>query len=238
MQFVTLAFALTAVIMLYIYFRPKTEMNSSAEYLKLVKKVFLRIGLISSLILPLFIALTVVTTPGASLTADYFIITLVLILVLVLLSTLFYIMSKESSAKYSLSVLFLFIVFFVFFIIRDQLAFDTASKKQFTYLSNEYDKYRDKLREEMGLFTVEISGADIYNGRCIACHQFDKKLVGPPYNSVLPKYENKRAELVGFILNPVKVNPEYPAMPNQGLKPNEAEAIADYLIQTYKTNNP
>jgi hypothetical protein len=32
----------------------------------------------------------------------------------------------------------------------------------------------------------------------------------------------------------VKVNPEYTAMPNQGLKPKEAEAVADYIIKIYQ----
>ncbi|MHB8905306.1 MAG: c-type cytochrome, partial [Melioribacteraceae bacterium] len=107
------------------------------------------------------------------------------------------------------------------------------TKMQTAILVKEYDSYEKKIQEEMGVSTP-ISGADIYNGRCIACHNFDKKVVGPPYNSTLPKYEGKRDLLVKFILNPIKVNPDYPAMPNQGLKPKEAEAIADYLLKTYK----
>jgi cytochrome c len=50
----------------------------------------------------------------------------------------------------------------------------------------------------------------------------------------MPKYEGKKDLLVKFILNPVKINPDYPAMPNPGLKPKEAEAIAEYLLTTYK----
>lgn len=91
------------------------------------------------------------------------------------------------------------------------------------------------LLAESGIGIVQISGADIYNGKCIACHQFDKKVVGPPYKETLPKYEGKMDELIKFISNPVKINAEYPAMPNQGLKPNEAKAIAEYIMATYKT---
>jgi cytochrome c len=39
--------------------------------------------------------------------------------------------------------------------------------------------------------------------------------------------------LVKFILNPVKMNPAFPAMPNQGLNPKEAQAVADYLLEKY-----
>ena len=102
-------------------------------------------------------------------------------------------------------------------------------------LNQAYELYVAKIKDKAGIQEiVVISGEDIYNAKCIACHRFDTKLVGPPYNDVLPKYEGKRDALVDFILNPVKVNPEYTAMPNQGLKPKEAEAVADYIVKIYK----
>mgnify|MGYP005843183245 CR=1 FL=1 len=58
-------------------------------------------------------------------------------------------------------------------------------------------------------------------------------MVGPPYNQVLTKYEGKMDELIGFILNPVKVDPAYPPMPNQGLRRDEAKNIAEYLMQQH-----
>ncbi|MDP2037365.1 MAG: cytochrome c, partial [Ignavibacteria bacterium] len=105
--------------------------------------------------------------------------------------------------------------------------------KQFAILAANYTDYEANLKADLGIGPA-ISGADIYNGRCIACHNFEKKVVGPPYNETLPKYVGKKADLVKFILSPVKINPAYPAMPNQGLKPREAEAIADYILATYK----
>jgi len=44
--------------------------------------------------------------------------------------------------------------------------------------------------------------------------------------------------LVDFVMNPVKKNPEYPSMPNQGLKPNEAKAVAEYILKVYSENSP
>ena len=75
---------------------------------------------------------------------------------------------------------------------------------------------------------------ELYNNKCNACHQFDQRIVGPPYIDVLPKYAGDREGLKQFILNPVKVDPDYPAMPNQGLKPHEAESAALYLLQRYE----
>jgi len=143
-------------------------------------------------------------------------------------------MLKESSAKFASLLVYLFVVLLAFLIIKDQYAFDTSTKKQFAILAANYENYQKKVKEEFGLITEVINGADIYNGKCIACHQFDRKVVGPPYKEVLPKYEGNKEKLIQFVLNPVKVNPEYPPMPNQGLKPKEAEAVVEYLLTTYK----
>jgi cytochrome c len=85
--------------------------------------------------------------------------------------------------------------------------------------------------------TVQVNAEEIYQVKCASCHKWDQKLVGPPHNEVLPKYVGKEQQLVAFIRNPVKVDPAYPPMPNPGLRPNEAEAVANYLLETYKENN-
>ena len=54
------------------------------------------------------------------------------------------------------------------------------------------------------------------------------------YNESLKKYEGKLKDLVAFILNPKKINPDYIPMPNPGLKPSEAKAVAKYILDTYK----
>lgn len=74
-----------------------------------------------------------------------------------------------------------------------------------------------------------IDGKALFNQVCTACHQWDKRVVGPALNDVLPKYEGKTAELSKFIKNPVKINPDYPPMPNLGLDDAKSTAIAEYL---------
>ena len=76
-----------------------------------------------------------------------------------------------------------------------------------------------------------VSAEQIYNQKCIACHKFDVKLVGPPYKETVPKYNGDVKKLSEFIFNPVKINPDYPSMPNQGLKKKEAEAMAQWLME-------
>jgi hypothetical protein len=58
-------------------------------------------------------------------------------------------------------------------------------------------------------------------------------LVGPPYNDVLPKYVDDLEGMTEFVLNPSRVNTDYPAMPNQGLRRAEARAVAAYLLSRY-----
>jgi len=66
--------------------------------------------------------------------------------------------------------------------------------------------------------------------KCVACHKFDTKVVGPPYKETVPKYNGDVQQLAEYIYNPVKKDPAYPPMPNQGLKKKEAVAVAQYLL--------
>ncbi len=232
-QFIAGAFAITSALILYLQFSPNSEVGLDANYKSFVKNFSLRSGLIATLILPFIIVLNVMTREITSLSFDFFGVVVVVLILLLLVATIFYQMIKDPSINYSTVLIFLLVLVFLFLVIEDQLAFDNSTKMQTAILVKEYDSYEKKIQEEMGV-SAPISGLDIYNGRCIACHNFDKKVVGPPYNSTMPKYEGKKDLLVKFILNPVKVNPDYPAMPNQGLKPKEAEAVADYLLKTYK----
>lgn len=235
LQFIAIAYLLTSSMILYRIFRANAEdAGYSSELKNELKNFSLKRGLVSSILLPLFIVLSVMLGSKLSLSFTVFGLTVVLLALVLAVSSLYYVMIKESSTKYNSAVLYLMVVIVLGIIIRDQYSFDVASKKQYAVLSANYDAYQLKINEQLGIGGPAISGADIYNGRCIACHNFDKKVVGPPYNETMPKYEGKKDLLVKFIMSPVKVNPNYPAMPNQGLKPKEAEAIADYLLTTYK----
>lgn len=234
LQFFVGSLALTCIIVLYKYFRPNTESKKNSDYLDYIKNITLKYSLIMTIAFPLFVAVSTLVKTKVALSFMVFIYSAVVILLLLLISSLIYVMMKEKHLKYNLQTLFLFVIALFLLIIKDQYAFDTSSKKHFEVLSAKFVDFETNIKAEFGVGGPAISGIDIYNGRCIACHNFDKKIVGPPYNETLPKYDGKKADLVKYILNPVKVNPEYPAMPNQGLKPKEAEAVADYILSTYK----
>ena len=234
-QFILLAVVITSAMVLYRYFGSNPEKTNLSEEIKnLIRDFVLIRGLIASILLMLIVVLSVMLRSKLSLSFGVFAFSVFALIIILLVSSLFYLMLKESNTKYSSAVVYLIIFAVFLLVIRDQYSFGVSTKKQFAVLAADYETYQAKINEQLGIGEVAISGADIYNGRCIACHRFDKKLVGPPYNSTMPKYEGKKDLLVKFILNPVKINPDYPAMPNPGLKPKEAEAIAEYLLTTYK----
>lgn len=76
----------------------------------------------------------------------------------------------------------------------------------------------------------EEKGREVFERVCSRCHRFDERLVGPPFNVVLPPYREDIEALKAFIRQPVKKNPEYPAMPQLGLKEAEIDAVAHYLL--------
>ena len=234
-QFIISAFLITSAMILYRYFRTNSgTLNYSDEFKSFIRDFVLLRGLLASVLLLLFVVLSVMMRSKLSLSYGVFGYSVAALCLILIVSSLFYVMLKESSTKYSSAVIFLVISAVFVLIIRDQYSFDVSTKKQYAILAANYETYQAKINEELGIGVAAISGADIYNGRCIACHSFDKKIVGPPYNSTMPKYEGKKDLLVKYILNPVKINPDYPAMPSQGLKPKEAEAVAEYLLMTYK----
>lgn len=236
--FIIISLLVTSSVILFNYFRPNTESVTAGEEVKnLAKSSSLTIGMFSVILFPVFLLLNTLLLPEGSLADGIFLLLAVIMFLIIITANLYYLMMKNSNTRYSNSLVFIVLLLLVSVTVKDQLAFDTSSQLQFEKLAQNYEEYQIKMKEELGIGVVEVSGADIYNGRCVACHQFDKKVLGPPYNSVLPKYESDMPGLVKFIMNPVKVNPEYPAMPNQGLKPNEAQAVAEYLMNTYKEKN-
>lgn len=232
--YLVFSFSITCAAIIFKYFKNDSKKHSK-DYLDYVKQFALKTGLIFTLIQPILFVITVLSSPNSSLSFSFFISVLIVLLLMLLLSIMFYLMYKESKTHLGGSIIMVFLILVSALIYKDQLAFNTTSEKQIYNLHKEYELFAAQIREEAGISEViVISGEDIFNGKCIACHRFDTKLVGPAYNDVLPKYEGKREELVKFILNPRKINPDFTAMPSQGLKPKEAEAIAEYLFKTYK----
>ena len=73
-------------------------------------------------------------------------------------------------------------------------------------------------------------GKRIYEQRCTACHQADRKKLGPPMNEAVAKYGGNSEGLAAFLRKPAKVDPNYPAMPNPGLTEFQVKSVVSYLL--------
>jgi cytochrome c551/c552 len=235
LTFLTLSVFILSIAVLYYINRVKEIQDMLTEsYKKFVNKFALTAGMISVIILPLFIVINVFYTPYFALTGITFSFAAIILLLLFLAAHYYYVMIRYANLNYIIHLLSIVVIVSALFVANDQASFGTSSQKQILTLSQSYDKMVAQLQEKRGE-APKISGEEIYENICSACHRFDTKLVGPAYKDVLPQFENKREELVSFILNPTKKLADFPPMPNPGLNRPQAEAVADYIMKTYKT---
>ena len=138
-------------------------------------------------------------------------------------------MVKNSDTSSATLVFGLIILLISFNILKDQLAFGNAVHDNTMEITKIADEYEKEARNK----TLQTTGVDveaIFNQKCSACHKFDQKVVGPPYQQTVPKYNGDVQKLSEYIFNPQKIDPAFPPMPNQGLKKKEATALAKWLI--------
>jgi cytochrome c len=233
LYFYAFGFAATSAIMLFRFFYWDGGLEgASEEYKDFARDIFAKIAMYSALVLPVLILIHTIQIPSPSLTKTTFIYTaLAAVLLFGLYHSIYEIVKKKNVNATSWALLFL-LFSSVSLIVADQNSYKQSTKLHSVQLAADYDSTaKQMLAAASG---SDISGEAIFQNKCSACHKFDVKLVGPPYKETLPKYEGKIEELITFIGNPVKMNPAYPPMPAQGLKPKEVKAIAKYIMETYK----
>jgi len=233
-SFTSLSLAVTAVLVLYKLFKPGSQNSElNTNYSKYVKKFSLNTAIIFTIAQPILYAVSLMSTPKVALNNSIFLISMVIISLLFVLTVMFYYMIKESHLKYRGNALFIMFILFLLVSMKEQVAFDTSSQLQNEKIVANYLVHKNALLEKMGVSVETISGEEIFKERCAACHSFEMKVVGPPYKETLVKYEGNIEVLAKYIHNPQKMNPEYPPMPNQGLKLSEAKVVAEYILNTY-----
>jgi cytochrome c len=235
--YLVLSFSITFFVSLFFNFVwEETKLDTTEGLSQFIEQNSLTGAFVSVLLQPVLILIDVLVLPKNSLSYWVFIASGLSIILLFLIANQLNAYRKENLKSY-LSYSFYFMVFVLVFIsIKDVVAFANVMKPKSVEISQNFLTYEENLKTKLNIKTVTISGEEIFTAKCSACHRFDQKLVGPPYNVVLKKYEDKKDQLVKFILNPVKVDPAYPPMPSQGLIPPEAEAVADYIMKVYKEN--
>lgn len=208
------------------------------QYRAFVDRIGTRLTAISLLAQPVLLIGTVALMPPAALSSVVFFLSGLGLLLLFFAAQSLYSYRRDKRPTYVALTAFAFGLALVALFSKDQVALRSATKTHAMNLSIAAGRELDELRSRLGIAAAVMTGEDIYNAKCSACHLFDTKKVGPPYNSVIPKYAGKKAELIKFVLNPAKVDPAYPPMPNQGLKPAEGDSIATYLLKKYGGSTP
>lgn len=235
LHLLTISFAMTGAAALYFLFIWQGgKKHVTGDYTEYVRKIALPWTLIFLFTQPILVVIDLFLLPSESLSTLGFGAVLAALSLMFFIGHFLYSMIRESHLKFTGFVFYLMLGVFLFLIVRDTASLASATKPHMVILAHEYAKTEEELRSKMGRNIVAVSAEDIFVGKCSACHAFDRKMVGPTFNDVIPKYEGKQDELVKFILRPTKIDPAYPPMPAQGLRPSEAEAVADYIMKTFK----
>ena len=229
------AIAITGGAILFgVFYSNDGKRNYTVEYGNFVKKKIVKITFTFTALLPLMMFANLIIIPGSSLSGAVFAYIIIGLLLLFLAYHFLYVILFRFSSKFTALLFFSLLFMVLTIIISDQLVISNSTKVSSAILAVQYDEILANLKGEGG--PVELNGEEIYQIRCASCHKFDIKLVGPPHNEVVPKYFGKEEELIAYIKNPTKIDPNYPPMPNPGLKPNEVKAVVDYVLTRVQEN--
>ncbi|NIM11704.1 MAG: hypothetical protein GTO45_06390 [Candidatus Aminicenantes bacterium] len=238
--FLFLSFIMTGAAILFFYYKwPERRLSEDTPHYNFLKYHGYGLLLAGALLMPLVIFWDLYTLPGYSLSISVFVISALIVLVLFLILAAAAVMIKNYNTpvpRFSVIVFLLALLLFGLVIGKDRTLQANSSRETIAVLTSDAQKARNEIiaqREEIYAKSMKIDeklGEQIYNERCTACHSFDRKIYGPPFNSVLPQYINKQDELIAFLKNPKRVNPEYPAMPNPGLTTIQIKSVVKFLM--------
>ncbi len=236
-MFMNGALAITGVAILFFFFNwMGGKQGMDDRYKDYVKKFGGGVALGLTMAQTLFMVWFLATLPVMAKSSSVYVIAILGTLILLIMAYFLYSLLKDSKIQYGAHVTVLLIIFLVVFMVDE----NTARENALVYQNYALEKIEEDILNKIEAKRLESGGVEgasaelgeqIFNQKCSACHRFETQLVGPAYLDVLPKYNGDVEALKKFILNPVKVNPNLPAMPNQGLKPYEAESAALFLLK-------
>lgn len=231
LQFLAIGLGATGVGVLFFFFSWRGgEKKPAGEYAALVHRFGLRWSTISLIVQPVLLVCTLAVLPVTAASGLMYGLAGVALMFLFAAAHFLYAFQREGEVGYTAYAFFALALALTLIFTKDQVAIGNGTKEHAERLALAYEKDVEELKTKLGVAGKALTGQEIYEARCSACHLYDRKKVGPPYQETIPKYAGRKADLVAFILNPVKVNPEYSNMPNQGLRPNEADSIATLLL--------
>lgn len=222
--------AATGVAILFFFFGWQGGMHDmEEEYANFAGQIGGKIAFAGAAVLPVFLFLSFFFVPNIALSGSVFVYTGLAFIGILLLCNFIYAVIRNSDTRYVSAAFYVLILSAGFIVMKNDSAFGVAVEKNLIAVNQKAVELKSEKKSKT-VNTAGVDGEEIYNRLCAACHKFDVKLVGPPYALTVPAYNGDVKKLSSYILQPVKKNPEYPPMPAQPLKPKEADAVAQYLI--------
>ncbi len=231
-HFIAVTLGATGIGILYFLFQweGRGTLQRDEAYETYVRHIAVRLAVASLLAQPPFMIASLAVLPAGAISGMVYGLTGVGLVFLLLTGVILYAFHREGRTVYLGYAFCAFGIALGATFTKDQVAVGNATIDQAASLAIAADRELDALKARIGFAATAMSGQEIFDAKCSACHMFDQKKIGPPYREVIPKYDGKKALLMAFVMNPVKMNPAYPNMPNQGLKPSEADSIATFLL--------
>ena len=235
--FVSLSLATTGGAILFFFFRwPGSAKRVGEAEARLTKNLGAGIAMGGTVLFPVFGFFYLLTIPVVALSGAMFSIAVTALAVLFAVFVFAYRAALSPVPRFGVRAFVLFLVVFSFVIVLDQLALVNATKEHITGLVTEAEEReaetaleREALRSA-SVVADPVRGEEVFKTVCMTCHRMNERLVGPPLQTVLPKYVGKMDDLVGFVQKPSKVNPDYPPMPAPGLPLVDVKSVAAYLL--------
>ncbi len=232
--FLHLAFALTGAMILFFLFRwLHGRPMDDADYTNFAHKFGAGLGLAFCFAIPVFFLLYVYTSPDVVFDNTNYLLAASVVFVSMVIAQFLVGALRSREGRFGTTTLGLFILVFVLACSFDLRAMANANREHARVLEQAAEKAAVErgveLEEAIAAASGKNLGEETFNKVCAACHRFDEKLVGPPLSKVLPKYDAE--SLKAFILNPTKIDAAYPPMPNPGLTPVQAAAVAAYELE-------
>jgi len=224
--FVAAAAGMTGAALLFSRFVWHHDAGAGSDEEELLRKSGVRLAAIGILAMPALFLLGATAIPTASLSGWVYALLGVSFALLCLALTFLYAFVRGGKRVFVSLFAAMTVAALVLNVTKNQVALHSATRDHAAGLAAVAARETADLRLALGVKTRQMTGEDIFNAKCSACHLFDQKKVGPPYKDVLPKYADKKDALVAFVLNPAKVDPAYPSMPAQGMKTSEADSVA------------
>ncbi len=228
-EFLALTAGITGLGVLYFIAAHPVNLHETA--LITLKKTCTLLSLTALLTMPLILLVQTAGLSIEALSGSIYLLTGFGVILYFAAAHFLYAYRQSAFTKFAAGGFIIFLLAASINVVTDSIAIGTATREHAAFLSIQHEKNYEELKTSLGVSIATFNGEEIYNARCSTCHLFDQKKIGPPYIETIPKYLGKKSELISFILNPMKKNPDYPPMTNPGLKQAEADSVASYIMQ-------